>query len=821
MNADDLGKSAEAMLLLRRFAEDANARPRRPRILGCRIEDFGPIENLSIELREGLNVLYGKNGAGKSQIIDAISQLASATTKDKYSGNSLFFEWTRPGLDPQLSPFENSEFSPWTRITGSPQIDDAYNLGLNAEEFPQWAHTFNQWAIHSLMFLALATVDENLTDDEFFSRIYDEYFGDDDEEKVEEDKPEEEPSKPQEKISLPISPITEALDFVMQVRGTSSSEILDYWDGPFRRHLFAMYHAATTNHGWTVPHEVEDGEDPLAFVDLSLLLLEAAVKGRFALKHSEGKLIIGMVSDVTPPSLMSETISMATSEMVEEDEDDPSMVNSLYEPMGEWGSLLFSDWHELLNPNWWEGIIWPTRIEAGAVAYVLRENELSLKTITTRALMHSHGALPDPEAGISIVEILRQNRENRSDLTMQGPDIAFDYLIDRTQPDLISEHAKDQLDAIRVKANEILKLLLETPPTLDCQFRPIFQWESEGVVLWSAIDQSGIKMPIDMFSFAQVRWIRFAVEIASVPGNCPIRLICLDEPEAGLHRRAEKYLASGLQKLCAMENLTMVVATHSPEFLGLRDIPLNHVHRDAHGKTTIERLSEELEDRIDDFGLNRSDLLQLCRLVLVVEGQHDLIVLQELIGPELRSLGVEIMALRGLKNLKNASDAQLLFRFTDADVMYLTDNEDNDRVNSIWVRAQSAPAEQALDVLAEFTRGSANSEAVFIKEFAALALDFKARERIHLAAVSKPDIIEYLPISHFVNESFGISDWETARALWEKSKTKKNFKSWLALSYGSSFDDNTIRDATKSMDHIPTDFTDLLTSVHNLLNDGK
>ncbi len=46
-------------------------------LLGVYIENYGTIKQQYLELDSGLNVLYGLNGAGKSQILDCISKTIS------------------------------------------------------------------------------------------------------------------------------------------------------------------------------------------------------------------------------------------------------------------------------------------------------------------------------------------------------------------------------------------------------------------------------------------------------------------------------------------------------------------------------------------------------------------------------------------------------------------------------------------------------------------------------------------------------------------------------------------------------------------------
>ena len=810
----------DAVIGLRRFIDGILEDSPRPRLLGCRIKEVGSIEETSLSLSQGFNVLYGKNGAGKSQIIDAVSYLASGDMAIASSQSTLFFEWTRPIVPTDKHRFQRYEGNPWPKFEGAPKISDAYNIGIGSNELEAWADTFNKWVMQAILHLCVSGSNETVEDNALFSYVITTLLYSQDE--LEQSDPAEGDEDDPETLDFTASPITETLSFLPEVSDMPPEKQREYWNGAFRRHLMATYHAASTAHCWTVPHEEEDeATEEVTIKTLALLLLEAAVHGRFVVEVNNSKLTLGLVSDVTPPSLMSELVSDAVSEMKEMARSDADMVECFYGPIGEFGSMMFEAWYELPAPNWWEGIIWSTEIEASSVAYVLREKSRTLDEISVESISASCSHLYPAEQFMTRFERMRLNQERKMDITSAEVDPRFESLIDRSSLNFVHEVAQEHLSSICSRANQILVELLENPPVVEGSFRSIYEWGSHGLVDWSAVDQSGIRMPLPNFSSAQNRWINFAIEVASISDDCPLRLICLDEPEAGLHRRAERFLARGLANVVRSNNLTALIATHSPEFLGLEGAILNHVHRDAQGHTVIESLTTDLSTRLNDLGLDKSDLLQLCRVVLVVEGQHDLIVLQCLLGEELRSLGVELLALRGLRNLKNASDAQLLFRFTDADVVYLADNENSERISSIWYRAQAVPYEEALEILSEMTRGSTNSEAVFLKEFAALAHGFDARSRIHFAAVSKGDIIEYLPIEYFVNESFRIKDWAELRRNWEKSGTKKSLKAWMTLSFGSEFSDEVIREAASAMDSVPDDFVSLLESVRKIASKRK
>ena len=197
----------------------------------------------------------------------------------------------------------------------------------------------------------------------------------------------------------------------------------------------------------------------------------------------------------------------------------------------------------------------------------------------------------------------------------------------------------------------------------------------------------GTWVEFSALSRAQRRWAELSITLALQRRVGVPLVILLDEPEAALHRRAERHLVRGLEQLSHELNASIVVATHSPAFFEQTPAQLVHVYREAHGHTALAEMPTGLRDRVDDLGLDPTDLLQLCRIVVLVEGQHELSILGELIGDELRQAGALMFAMRGVSKLASTADAQLLFTYTDVSLLVVVDNDDADRVTDIWERA--------------------------------------------------------------------------------------------------------------------------------------
>ena len=93
-----------------------------PQLIGLRIQHEGPIEDLYLELPEGLHVLYGRNGAGKTRILRGVRDavLGGATN----GSQTLVYHWPVPnvGDDQWFRSDERHsvERAHWENLPGNP-----------------------------------------------------------------------------------------------------------------------------------------------------------------------------------------------------------------------------------------------------------------------------------------------------------------------------------------------------------------------------------------------------------------------------------------------------------------------------------------------------------------------------------------------------------------------------------------------------------------------------------------------------------------------------------------------------------------------------
>lgn len=249
----------------------------------------------------------------------------------------------------------------------------------------------------------------------------------------------------------------------------------------------------------------------------------------------------------------------------------------------------------------------------------------------------------------------------------------------------------ERLDHFGVQADELYRQLFVDAPVLRCSPLPPAQWfEGAAPVRWEARDHaSGCWLPLEALSRGEQRWARVAIRATLIGQrkDGPPGVVILDEPEAAMHPLAVRHMVTGLKALVSTLNVHVVVATHSPELLEDPDLRLVLVSRDAARGTSTEEIDAPKREHAERLGCSVADLLQRHRVVLLVEGEHDRIVLQEVIGEGLDRARVHVVALRGGKELLPVAGADLLFDMTEAVFVVVLDAIRSESFTARWQRA--------------------------------------------------------------------------------------------------------------------------------------
>lgn len=361
------------------------------------------------------------------------------------------------------------------------------------------------------------------------------------------------------------------------------------------------------------------------------------------------------------------------------------------------------------------------------------------------------------------------------------------------------------LEAIERNSNATLAMLLDPAPTVRFRSGGLDDWFAGRPPTWEMQDpQTGHWFPLTQASQAQLRWARLAIAIATERVSDAGRSIVLlaDEPELGLHAKAEASLPRVLSRFASELGTTVLVATHSAAMLD--DSNCRPIHVTKFDRTVARGLAglrsgvlRELQ--LDELGLTRSAVFQLARAFVLVEGKHDEVVLKALLADDLRAGSAEIIPMGGAKQLPAMAYATWLWNLTDARIVVVLDGIASEAIAPIWSRAREhsaegrhLPARSALRALDDLDGG----EPKWLRAFLEQALETGTWSRITLATLPAPDIICYLPPDEFVPGS----TWDQIIARWraESRGAAVDLKGYLKRTTGRAVSVKSIERALRS-----------------------
>lgn len=314
---------------------------------------------------------------------------------------------------------------------------------------------------------------------------------------------------------------------------------------------------------------------------------------------------------------------------------------------------------------------------------------------------------------------------------------------------------------------------------------------------WLAVSQA---------SKAQRHWINFAFSLHKAAGyRAPVILIA-DEPDQGLHLAAGKSIAQALRDT----GRTCLIASHSPGVLRDSGVNLLHVSRGPGGETLVEPMtrSDDPMSSAISLGLDPVDLLPNVRVAVFVEGEHDFEVLRSYL--EFRSESqnrrrsvqhVKIFANRGINQMVNAIDACVLLDYMDCDIVVVADRVRSDLfsplVEELRDLQKAGNDEKTLnsrlrDWFKDLEKQSlskqqrkVSGEERTMQDLMSVAIRRRAAHRVHIRGISARDIPELLP-----SKTYGLNhSWRDLHRQHEQAKkaarqavqprTVGSFKDWL------------------------------------------
>ena len=293
-----------------------------------------------------------------------------------------------------------------------------------------------------------------------------------------------------------------------------------------------------------------------------------------------------------------------------------------------------------------------------------------------------------------------------------------------------------------------------------------------------------------------------------------------DEPETHLHPLAQEQAAAWVAGR-ADAGARVLLATNSPSFLALpmHDVEYFSVVRSADWQTHVERMTSDVfgtvRESAESLGLSPTAFIQMTKAWLLVEGEHDLMVLDAFYGRELRRAWIRVLPVRGGTNAKVSIAHLDAHAPLGKPFFYLSDN----------ARAEAFRARRiSIDHMTDEER-SVESLGIWAEENGI---------NLRIFGLPYPDIIYALPmeaVRQVVRENGGKPERATS---WpelleahvryqevERSRDKKplSFKSFVLKTLGlrNLGADQLVKDALRIADGQPPSDPDLTRTVSEII----
>jgi energy-coupling factor transporter ATP-binding protein EcfA2 len=332
-------------------------------------------------------------------------------------------------------------------------------------------------------------------------------------------------------------------------------------------------------------------------------------------------------------------------------------------------------------------------------------------------------------------------------------------------------------------------------------------------VLEAYDERSQAWIPVSSTSGATQKIIGMALKIHSeIRSSSEVTIAVGDEIDKGLHAVA----INGLYKMLSNSIQTCFVATHSSAALSAKLGERLHVHRGANGAVLVSAISnlDFLSTSASNFGVRVYELIGMIDLVVAVEGLHDKLVLEHFIKLDERLSGsnILIISMTGVNNATNLVDAKFLLSFTDLRILVVADNTSKSDLQVTWQASyeqlrggeSSEKLAKALRARAADLRKQRWHEQRCMVELLATAAEDDLLNRLRMSGHIYPDIEVALDPKFFGLDK----DWselETEFDLYKAdvNSVRKNFKEFVRSVYSVSIDLKTIEIALSMTQETP------------------
>jgi hypothetical protein len=226
------------------------------------------------------------------------------------------------------------------------------------------------------------------------------------------------------------------------------------------------------------------------------------------------------------------------------------------------------------------------------------------------------------------------------------------------------------------------------------------------VTVSTSVGTEEYDIPFSRLSSAQQYWVQAAFWLMSVETSDGVCVVTADEPESGLHERAVIQVFNELSKTRS----SCVITSHSSRALRLPNARLLHLERVKSGELVLGRpwLGEDIAAAAERLGTTTFDLFALKRALVIVEGSHDVEVIKGLASLHMDGILLDqilIVPARGVKNVATVADSVVITEFTSLHILAITDNGRAELLGAVIAKANEALSFGATAAQAIITSG--------------------------------------------------------------------------------------------------------------------
>ena len=416
-------------------------------------------------------------------------------------------------------------------------------------------------------------------------------------------------------------------------------------------------------------------------------------------------------------------------------------------------------------------------------------------------------------------------RDQISTAIMQEVDKRLAYDVDEKDQKRDQEF-EECIEEYKTTANQIFQSFMTNQ-------EPITIWSS--IELWLTERRNKVLGNIDSASDTTQRWAAVALQLAlhefgytsrlphepkgafsgPLPSGYDVAesevpfsmetVLLVDEPERGLGQAAQEHLTRGLAALTTNGTATVVLATHAAAMISHPEIRVVAL-------PNFRELPNLMRDELETLGFGASELLAFYKHTILVEGHHEELVLNELIGDELAARRARILPYRGTKNLSPAV-LDDLYAYSQSNFILTADRTRTDLFNNALEIARTAPNTAAGKEHLEGALVDLSEEEKTLKSLFFKILGTRSAERVTaVVGLDGDDILDCLPVEAFTDAG----TWSELRQAHIEARDNKvrntpnDFKAWLTQKHKVDFSDANILAAVSQLDALPDFVAELL-----------